>query len=223
MNTDQTNKIGQIKSLERSPKVAGVDEVGRGALFGSVVAAAVILPDQAFQTLAEAGVKDSKRLSASQRNKLDLLIRELAVDCQVGVATVAEIAEINILEASLLAMERAIAKLMPQPHHCLIDGNQKLRFRELAAIPQTTLVKGDNLSLAIASASIVAKVWRDLYLEEQAKIYPGYDLAQNKGYGTAKHLEAISHLGLTDQHRSFRIKIPLKTMPVADHKAYRLE
>jgi ribonuclease HII len=137
-------------------------------------------------------------------------------------ATVAEISEINILEASLLAMERAIAQLIPQPTHCLIDGNQKLRFRELSAMPQTTLVRGDNLSLAIASASIVAKVWRDRYLAEQAEIYPGYDLAQNKGYGTAKHLEAISRLGLTDQHRPFKVKIPLKTMPAVDRKAYRL-
>jgi len=185
--------------------LAGVDEVGRGAIFGIVVAAAVILPPSATSVLSAAGVKDSKALSASARIKLDRLIRAVAVDCQVGLATVAEIATINILEASLLAMERAIAKLNPIPSHCLIDGNQRLRFREIAPLPQSTLVRGDSLSLAIASASIVAKVWRDQYICEQAKIYPGYDLEQNKGYGTAKHKAAINQLGLTDQHRPFKL------------------
>jgi ribonuclease HII len=192
---------------------AGVDEVGRGAIFGIVVAAAVILPSSAPLVLSALlttqgstqKVKDSKKLSAAKRTEMDRLIRQVAIDCQVGLATVAEIASLNILEASLLAMERAIAKLNPQPSHCSIDGNQLLRFRELAPLPQSCLVKGDSLDLAIASASIVAKVWRDRYICEQASLYPGYHLEQNKGYGTAKHIAAIKELGFTDQHRPFKI------------------
>jgi len=184
---------------------AGVDEVGRGAIFGIVVAAAVILPSSAALVLYTAGVKDSKKLSGLKRTELDRLIRQVAIDSQVGLATVAEIASLNILEASLLAMERAIAKLNPVPSHCLIDGNQLLRFRELSPLPQSSLVRGDSLSLAIASASIVAKVWRDQHICEQAKLYPGYGLEQNKGYGTARHIAAIKELGFTDQHRPFKI------------------
>jgi ribonuclease HII len=198
------NNLG-LDSLEIE-NLAGVDEVGKGAIFGIVVAAAVILPPSAVSILLPAGVKDSKALSAAHRTRLDCLIREVAIDCQVGLATVAEIATINILEASLLAMERAIAKLSPKPSHCLIDGNQLLRFRELSPLPQSSLVRGDSLSLAIASASIVAKVWRDRYICEQAKIYPGYGLEQHKGYGTAMHKAAINNLGFTDQHRPFRLK-----------------
>ena len=112
----------------------------------------------------------------------------------------------NILAASLLAMERAIAQLQPQPNHCLIDGNQLLRFKLIAPIPQTTVIKGDSLSVSIAAASIVAKVWRDRQMVELAEVYKGYDLATNKGYGTTKHREAIAKLGYSDLHRkSFKI------------------
>lgn len=192
--------------------VAGVDEVGRGALFGAVVAAAVVLPVNAFELLKQSGVTDSKRLSAQRRTDLDMLIRELAVGCQVGMATVVEIENLNILGASLLAMERAIAQLATQPHpcqpnHCLIDGNQPLRFQLIAPIPQTTIVKGDAKSMSIAAASIVAKVWRDRLITELDAQYPGYDLIQSKGYPTAKHLAGIRDLGWTDQHRrSFKVK-----------------
>jgi ribonuclease HII len=187
--------------------VAGVDEVGRGALFGAVVAAAVILPPDRLASLHEAGVTDSKQLSSQQRAWLDTLIRNVAVDCQVGVATVVEIDRTNILEASLLAMERSLSALKIKPNHCLIDGNQPLRFRLISPLPQTTVVKGDLLCLSIAAASIVAKVWRDRLIAEQDDQYPGYDLASNKGYGTPKHKAAISSLGYTDQHRqSFKLK-----------------
>lgn len=187
--------------------VAGVDEVGRGALFGVVVAAAVILPPARFTTLHEAGVTDSKQLSPQRRALLDTLIRDVAVDCQVGVATVDEIDRTDILEASLLAMERSLNCLKISPTHCLIDGNQPLRFRLISPLPQITVVKGDIKSLSIAAASILAKVWRDRLMEELENQYPGYDLASNKGYGTPKHKAAILNLGYTDQHRqSFKLK-----------------
>lgn len=191
-----------------------MDEVGRGALFGVVVAAAVILLPDRLTSLHEAGVTDSKKLSPQRRALLDSLIRDIAVDCQVGVATVAEIDHTDILEASLLAMERSLAALTVTPNHCLIDGNQPLRFRLISPLAQTTVVKGDARCLSIAAASIVAKVWRDRLMEELDSQYPGYDLASNKGYGTPKHRAAILRLGYTDQHRqSFKLK-GLGTSPV---------
>ena len=186
--------------------VAGVDEVGRGCLFGDVVAAAVILPSDRLVELEQLGVTDSKKLSPKRREQLDLIIQEVAIAYAIGHASAMEIDEMNILAASLLAMERAIAQLQPQPNHCLIDGNQLLRFKLIAPIPQTTVVKGDSLSVSIAAASIVAKVWRDRQMVELAEVYKGYDLATNKGYGTAKHREAIAKLGYSDLHRkSFKI------------------
>jgi ribonuclease HII len=202
--------------------VAGMDEVGRGALFGVVVAASVILSPDCLTILHEAGVTDSKQLSPQRRAFLDTLIRDLAVDCQVGVATVAEIDRTDILEASLLAMERSLHALTAKPSHCLIDGNQSLRFRLISPLPQTTVVKGDTKCLSIAAASIVAKVWRDRLMEELAVQYPGYDLASNKGYGTPKHRAAILSLGYTDQHRqSFKLKglgtSPVQQLTILDH------
>jgi len=186
--------------------VAGIDEVGRGCLFGDVVAAAVILPCDRLVKLEQLGVTDSKKLSPKRREQLDLIIREVAIAYAIGHASAMEIDEMNILAASLLAMERAIAQLQPQPNHCLIDGNQLLRFKLIAPIPQTTVVKGDSLSVSIAAASIVAKVWRDRQMLELAEIYRGYDLATNKGYGTPKHRAAIAKLGYSDLHRkSFKI------------------
>jgi ribonuclease HII len=198
----------EIRSQEiANHPVAGIDEVGRGALFGEVVAAAIILPIDRLVDLENLGVTDSKKLSPQRRDKLDLLIREVAIACEIGTASVIEIDEMNILAASLLAMERAIAKLQPQPNHCLIDGNQLLRFKLIAPIPQTTVIKGDSLSISIAAASIVAKVFRDNQMVELAELYTGYDIAANKGYGTVKHRNAIAKLGYSDLHRkSFKIK-----------------
>ena len=198
----------EIRSLEiENYPVAGVDEVGRGCLFGEVVAAAVILPIAKLVDLQNLGVTDSKKLSAKRREQLDLFIREVAIAYAIGTASVDEIDEMNILAASLLAMERAIAQLNPQPKLCLIDGNQLLRFKLITPIPQTTVVKGDSLSISIASASIVAKVWRDRRMVELAETYTGYDIATNKGYGTAKHRQAIRQLGYSDLHRkTFKIK-----------------
>jgi ribonuclease HII len=183
-------------------RVAGVDEVGRGALFGPVVAAAVILPDAMQADLIRAGVTDSKRLSSTVRQQLASYIQTVAIDCQIGIASVWEIDRLNILQASLLAMKRAIVRLNPQPDFCLIDGNQPIPN---LAMPQQTLIKGDQLSVSIAAASIVAKVWRDTLIMRLSAKYPGYDLETNKGYGTAKHRLALERMGITKQHRlSFR-------------------
>ncbi|MBF2050333.1 MAG: ribonuclease HII [Leptolyngbya sp. IPPAS B-1204] len=181
-----------------SELVAGVDEVGRGALFGPVVAAAVILPRTALAPLQQAGVTDSKQLSPLQRQTLAAQIQALALDCKIGLASVWEIDRINILQASLLAMRRAVRRLQPQPQFCLIDGNQRIPNLEMA---QQTIVQGDRQSLVIASASIIAKVWRDQLVVRLAARYPGYDLATNKGYGTPKHRQALQQLGVSRQHR----------------------
>lgn len=178
--------------------VAGVDEVGRGALFGPVVAAAVILPKSAFEELAAAGVRDSKQLSSYRRSKLAEHIQAIALDWKIGYADNKEIDQVNILQASLLAMKRAVTKLKVQPQMCLVDG--KWSLPELS-VPQQNLVKGDERSLVIAAASIVAKVWRDDLVMRFATKYPAYHLAANKGYGTAQHLLALQQYGPSRLHR----------------------
>ncbi|PMB52993.1 ribonuclease HII [Fischerella thermalis CCMEE 5201] len=182
--------------------VAGVDEVGRGCLFGPVVAAAVILPNDALSALMAAKIKDSKKLSISRRSQLAQHIRSAAIDCTIGFASVVEIDQINILQATLLAMKRAVLKLKVQPTLCLIDGKQSINDLPLL---QQTIVKGDERSLAIAAASIIAKVWRDELIVRLASKYPMYDLEQNKGYGSPKHLLALQEHGPSPLHRkSFR-------------------
>jgi ribonuclease HII len=182
--------------------VGGVDEVGRGALFGPVVAAAVILPVEALSILMVDNIKDSKKLSSSRRTKLAEKINTLALDWRIGYATTAEIDELNILQATLLAMKRAVLKLKVKPELCLIDGNQLVKN---LPIPQETIVKGDELSLNIAAASIMAKVWRDDLVQRLALQYPLYDLERNKGYGSPRHLLALQKYGLSPLHRrSFR-------------------
>ncbi|MGB3766453.1 MAG: ribonuclease HII [Phormidesmis sp.] len=196
---------------KNSDRTAGVDEVGRGALFGPVVAAAVMLPNDAIAPLTTAGVTDSKKLSAKKRQQLAQQIRQTA-HCAVGMASVYEIDRINILQASLLAMRRAVSKLSPQPDFCLVDGNQPI---PKLPMEQQTVIKGDLNELAIAAASIVAKVWRDELIIRLSGQYPGYDLASNKGYGSAKHLAGIETLGITRQHRkSFKrcqLQLPIST------------
>jgi ribonuclease HII len=188
-------------SIQYSVLVCGVDEVGRGALFGPVVAAAVILPPSALELVPEK-IRDSKQLPAYRRLELAEKIWALAVDCTIGFASTAEIDRINILQASLLAMKRAILKLKVQPELCLVDGNQPIKNLPM---PQQTLVKGDERSLVIASASIVAKVWRDALVVRLAAKYPMYDLVANKGYGTKRHLQALQRYGPSRLHRmSFR-------------------
>lgn len=180
-----------------SDQIAGVDEVGRGAFLGPVVAAAVVLPVSAIAPLTTAGVTDSKKLSPAKRQQLAAHIRQVA-RCTIGMASAYEIDRINILQASLLAMHRAIARLSPAPQLCLIDGNQRV---PQLSIPQKTIIKGDQHELAIAAASIVAKVWRDDLITRLARHYPGYDLASNKGYGSTKHRAGIATLGVCRQHR----------------------
>lgn len=178
--------------------IAGVDEVGRGALFGMVVTAAVILPKTAIIDCQNWGVKDSKKLSAHRRELLVPQIQQAAIAYNIGIATVAEIDDLNILQATLLAMRRAIMGLAITPELCLIDGNKSIPDLD---IPQQTLIKGEDKSISIAAASILAKVWRDRLTIELAEIYPMYHLAKNKGYGTAQHLMAIEKYGITPEHR----------------------
>ncbi len=175
------------------PGLAGVDEVGRGPLAGDVVAAAVILDP----TRPIAGLRDSKKLSPRRREELALVIRERALAWSVARATVAEIDELNILQASLLAMHRAVRALQPQPAYVLVDGNRLPRW-EYAAEP---VVKGDDRVPAIAAASILAKVQRDQELVDLERQYPGYGFAAHKGYPTAAHLSALQTLGVTPVHR----------------------
>jgi ribonuclease HII len=173
--------------------VAGVDEVGRGPLAGDVVAAAVILdPGQPI-----AGLRDSKKLSEARRQQLAVLIMERALAWSVARATVAEIDQINILQASLLAMHRAVQGLDPQPGYVLVDGNRLPRW-PYASEP---VVKGDDRVPAIAAASILAKVQRDGELVALEQQYPGYGFAAHKGYPTPAHLAALRELGVTPVHR----------------------
>ena len=184
------------------PGIAGVDEVGRGPLAGDVVAAAVIL-DPARPI---SGLRDSKKLSAARREQLAAQIREQALAWSVARATVAEIDELNILQASLLAMHRAVLALQPQPVYVLVDGNRLPRW-DYASEP---VVKGDDRVAAIAAASILAKVQRDAELLELDRQYPGYGFARHKGYPTPAHLAALRELGATAVHR--RTFAPVKAI-----------
>ena len=175
------------------PNLAGVDEVGRGPLAGDVVAAAVILDPQR----PIPGLRDSKKLTRARREALALLIRERALAWSIARASVAEIDEINILQASLLAMHRAVQGLTPQPGYVLVDGNRLPRWN-YASEP---VVRGDDRVPAIAAASILAKVQRDSELVELDALYPGYGFAAHKGYPTVAHLQALQALGVTPVHR----------------------
>ena len=183
---------------DRHTLVAGVDEVGRGALFGSVVAAAVVLPLDNIPDLIALGVKDSKKLSPLQRQKLIQPIKSLVTAWHVSTANVIEIEELNILQASLLAMNRSISNLSVTPDINLVDGNRLIPDLNL---PQKTVVKGDLRSPVIAAASILAKVWRDELITAFDRQYPQYDLAKNKGYPTTNHRLAIQRYGITPEHR----------------------
>lgn len=175
--------------------VAGVDEVGRGSLAGPVVAAAVILPVE-MDPAELAGVRDSKQLRPQQRTRLAERIRQVALAVAIGSASAAEIDQLNIRQATVLAMQRALAEL-GQVEHILLDG---LPLAELGS-RQTALVKGDQISLSIAAASIVAKVWRDTLMQSWDQQYPGYGWRTNVGYGTHAHRRALQDLGLTPKHR----------------------
>lgn len=173
---------------------AGCDEAGRGCLAGSVYAAAVILPDG----YDNPSLNDSKRLSAAKRMRLrDEIIRD-AVAWAIGVVTPEEIDHINILRASILAMHRALDQLQVRPEAIIVDGNRFLPYRDL---PYITIVKGDGKYQAIAAASILAKTYRDEYMERLAQEFPQYGWQSNKGYPTPQHREAIRQYGVTPYHR----------------------
>jgi ribonuclease HII len=178
--------------------IAGIDEVGRGALFGAVVTAAVILPTDSYVALITAGVKDSKKLSADRRTELAKLIQETAQSFHIGLATVAEIATLNIRGATLLAMNRAVQGLSTPPAICLVDGRDRVPNIQ---IEQVTLIQGDDRSVSIAAASILAKVYRDNLICQLAEQYPEYGLDRHKGYGTSQHRQALIKHGATPEHR----------------------
>ena len=181
--------------------IAGVDEVGRGPLAGPVVAAAVILPKGSKIP----GLNDSKKIPKSKHKEIYEAVLQESIAIGIGVKDNQVIDQVNIYEATKLAMMEAIGQLDPQPQHLLIDA-MKLDL----SIPQTSIIKGDANSLSIAAASIVAKVTRDQMMEEFDREYPGYDFAQNAGYGTANHLAGLYQLGVTPIHRrSFE---PVKSM-----------
>ena len=182
--------------------IAGVDEVGRGPLIGPVVAAAVILPKDYHLE----GLTDSKKLSEKKREYFYEIIKKEAISIGIGVVDEKKIDEINIYEATKVAMKEAINNLDVKPEHILIDA-MPLDLD----IPTTSIIKGDLLSITISAASVIAKVTRDHMLYVIDKEYPMYDLKNNKGYGTKKHIEAIKKYGITKYHR-------LSYKPVSDYK-----
>ena len=179
---------------------AGCDEAGRGCLAGSVYAAAVILPEGYQNEL----LNDSKQLSEKKRYQLREIIERDAVAWAVGIVTPDEIDQINILNASILAMHRALDQLKVRPEAIIVDGNRFKLYKNPVdgkQLPHTTIVKGDGKYLAIAAASILAKTYRDDYMNGLAEEYPQYDWLSNKGYPTKKHREAIKQFGITPYHR----------------------
>lgn len=178
---------------------AGCDEAGRGCLAGPVVAAAVILPDDFENEI----LNDSKQISEAKRNQLKEVVKQESLTYGIGIVSPQEIDEINILNASFLAMHRAIDQLKEIPKHLLIDGN---RFNPYKKIPFTCMIKGDGRFMNIAAASILAKTKRDEIMEELALEHPEYDWAKNKGYPTKNHRNAIKEFGPTPYHRmSFQL------------------
>ena len=186
-------------SLNKGLIEAGCDEAGRGCLAGSVYAAAVILPED----YRNDDLNDSKQLTPHRRYELRKIIERDAVAWAVGVVTPEEIDKINILNASILAMHRALDGLKVRPEAIIVDGN---RFKPYNFIPYTTVVKGDGKFMSIAAASILAKTYRDDYMDRLAEEYPQYDWISNKGYPTKEHRQAIAEHGITPYHRkTFRL------------------
>lgn len=185
----------QALRLRGASLIAGVDEVGRGALFGPVVAAAVILPEK-LTSLSDAGLTDSKQLKQTHRETLDVMIREMAIAVCVAEIDAATIDRVNIYQATRLAMLAAVSGLQTEPDHLLIDA---MLINHSCA--QTKLIYGDSLSLSIAAASVVAKVYRDSLMCRYDAEHPQYGFASHKGYGTAKHRRALLEHGPLPEHR----------------------
>jgi ribonuclease HII len=173
--------------------IAGLDEVGRGPLAGPVVAAAVILDP----SNPVAGLRDSKKLSAGRREQLDVEIRAKALAWCIGWSTVEEIDALNILQATFLAMSRAVEGLLTKPDHVMVDGNQTPPL----PYPCTAIIQGDDKIPAISAASIIAKVARDHYMQQMDDVYPGYGFSKHAGYPTALHLAQLNVLGVSPIHR----------------------
>lgn len=179
--------------------VCGVDEAGRGPLAGPVYAAAVILPVD----LEIEGLNDSKKLSEKKREQLFDIIKEKAVAYSIGFADEKEIDEINILNATFLAMKRAVDGLSVKPDYALIDGN---RYPKIGGVTEEIVIKGDAKSMSVAAASVLAKVSRDRYMLEMARLYPEYCFEKHKGYGTKLHYEKINEFGVSPIHRKTFLK-----------------
>jgi len=186
------------RSLTDKGVICGVDEAGRGPLAGPVCAAAVILPEG----LEIPGLNDSKKLTDKRRRELFPIIKDQAIAYGIAFATEQEIDELNILQATFLAMRRAIAQLEGKAEFVLIDGNRETDF----GIPCQTIVMGDSRSANIAAASVLAKVTRDLYMEEMAERYPEYGFEVHKGYGTKRHYQALTDHGMCEIHRRTFLK-----------------
>lgn len=187
---------------QKFKRIAGLDEAGRGCLAGPVVAAAVVFESKPESLLYD--IRDSKKIAELKRERLfDTLMAMPGVDIGLGIVDAQTIDTMNILRASLHAMHVASEKLKQKPDLCLVDGNQNMP----TAIKQYTLIKGDDRSISIGAASIIAKVWRDRMMRNYALEYPEYGFIKNKGYGTKIHREAIAQCGLSDLHRkSFKLK-----------------
>ena len=192
-------ELERARMADGQTPVAGVDEAGRGPLAGPVCAAAVILPPD----LVIEGLNDSKKLTDKRRRALYDVITEQALAYGIAFASEQEIDEINILQATFLAMRRAVEQLRLRPELALVDGNREPDFGE---IPVRTIIKGDSLSANIAAASILAKVTRDRFMEEQDAIYPQYGFALHKGYGTQAHYAALREHGPCPIHRRTFLK-----------------
>ena len=190
--------LWEIESELPFELICGVDEAGRGPLAGPVCAAAVILP----KGLVIPGLNDSKKLSDKRRRELFPIIQQEAVSFGIAFASQEEIDEINILQATFLAMRRAMEQLEPQPEFALIDGNRETDF----GVPCKTVIKGDSLSANIAAASVLAKVTRDNWMMEAAEKYPGYGFELHTGYGTKAHYAALEKLGPCPIHRRSFLK-----------------
>lgn len=190
--------LWEIESELPFELICGVDEAGRGPLAGPVCAAAAILP----KGLVIPGLNDSKKLSDKRRRELFPIIQQEAVSYGIAFASQEEIDEINILQATFLAMRRAMEQLNPQPEFALIDGNRETDF----GVPCKTVIKGDSLSANIAAASVLAKVTRDNWMMEAAEKYPGYGFEIHKGYGTKAHYAALEKLGPCPIHRRTFLK-----------------
>jgi len=188
-----TQEFERVARLCGYRRIAGIDEAGRGPLAGPVVAAAVILPTRCRLL----GINDSKQLPAKDREQVYTAILEQAVGVGVGSADVAEIDQLNILEATRLAMRRAVEKLAPLPDYVLIDAVVLPGFK----VPTRPIIKGDSLSVSIAAASIIAKVTRDRLMARYHEIFPDYGFLSHKGYGTAEHLERLARHGPCSIHR----------------------